>query len=473
MLVPPLGSRKEFFLPHSSMKWVLSQPSRVLGMWDAFSEMFQLGHSLGDEKYMLDTWPHLMARHVLTHELDDHVMPVYEELKIAMDTHLAQGEAWETKNLLQTVRLIILQAGSRFTVGEPLCRDQVYLQHIMSTIDSIVAMAGATGFLPPFLRPILGPILCYPTYRKVRKLESFYRDEFRHRLDLFGQGRDGEKVDLLQKMLRFARQKRPEELATDQMTRRMCMANLAFIYLASFTTTHIITNILASNAEHDTIALLREEAESFASRFEDPRELWTRRNTVEMVRADSVCRESLRLNTVPTRAVVRKVMADGVVTDTGLPLPRGSLVSFVSHPMHTDPDRFEDPLAFDPFRFVKIRQDEALSRRVNVQPGEVGGPWNPHSLLSTGGLLVFGRGKNSCPGRFLMDFQLKMMISHLVCNWDIAFPESYGGKRLEAQWTLEFIFPAKHAQFRVRRRLETQDEIKGEDSTEEEDGVLV
>lgn len=122
VMVPTLGTRKEIFLPHSAMKWVLSQPASVMGMWEAFNEMFQLGHSLGDEKYMVDTWPHLLARHVLTQDLEDYIMPVHDELQRAIDENLGMDEEnWTAVDLLQTMRMIVNQTGSRFAVGETLC----------------------------------------------------------------------------------------------------------------------------------------------------------------------------------------------------------------------------------------------------------------------------------------------------------------------------------------------------------------
>lgn len=490
VLVPTLGTRKEIFLPHTSMKWALSQPARVLGMWDAFSEMFQLGHSLGDEKYMLDTWPHLLSRQVLTRELDDHLMAIREELQVAIDAHLGHDvENWSRADMLATVRSIITQTGSRFAVGLPLCkppppptarrsaallgapgalrdpptadpslpgRDQEYLRTIMDVVDSIVANAGATGFFPESIRPLVGKVICFPTYLKIRRLSRKYYDaEFARRIAALERNDADQPVDLLQKMLRYARKHRPHELATEQMTRRMCMTSLAFVYLASFTTTNILTSLVASDREHGTVAALRDEAESFAAAHPDPRELWSRPNTTRMVRADSVMRESLRLYTVPTRAIVRKVMVDGVVTDTGLELPKGALVSFVSQPMHTDPDRYEDPLRFDPFRFARMREsgdDDREKRRILAAGEDVGGKWHPHSFLSTAGLLAFGRGKNACPGRLLMEIQLKMLISHLVRNYDLRLPDEYDGRYPANKWVLEFIFPSGKTQFEFRRR---------------------
>lgn len=54
--------------------------------------------------------------------MDDHLMDIHEEVKVAIDTYLGHDtENWKTLNLLQTVRMIIAQTGTRFTLGMPFC----------------------------------------------------------------------------------------------------------------------------------------------------------------------------------------------------------------------------------------------------------------------------------------------------------------------------------------------------------------
>jgi hypothetical protein len=123
VLVPTLGTRKDIFLPHSSIQWVVSQPASVLGMWEAFNEMFQLSHSLGHEKYMLDTWTVDVSRNTLTQDLEDVIDPVWAELQLAVDKYFGLGtEEWRTLDLLETVRNVINRASGRFVVGLSLCR---------------------------------------------------------------------------------------------------------------------------------------------------------------------------------------------------------------------------------------------------------------------------------------------------------------------------------------------------------------
>lgn len=60
---------------------------------------------------------------MLTQELEDYILPVYGELKEAIDKGFGNDtENWKTLDLLETVRMVINQAGSRFAVGANLCK---------------------------------------------------------------------------------------------------------------------------------------------------------------------------------------------------------------------------------------------------------------------------------------------------------------------------------------------------------------
>ncbi|KAF7540433.1 hypothetical protein G7054_g1344 [Neopestalotiopsis clavispora] len=455
VLVPTLGTRKDIFLPHSSIKWVLSQPANVLGMWEAFNEMFQLGHSLGHEKYMLDTWTVDVSRKVLTQDLEQFIDPVWEELQLAVDEYLGvDSENWVTLDLLETIRKVINRASGRFAVGLSLCRNEDYLATAIKSIDSVISNAGATGFMPTALRPFFGRLACWNTHSMLGELESHIKPMLEESMIRMAANPDDESKDpvcLEQRMLRYAFKNRPSELRSDELTRRLVMTNLGFVYQGSFAAANMIRNILESDAKHNTISVLREEAKHFMAAEPEPSRLWRRQNIARMVFADSAARESLRLTTVPTRALVRQVMVDGLHTDTGLPLPKGALVSFVSQPMHTDPELFPDPNQYDPFRFVKLREadDAVTGEKKDASSTDTEGARSPHSFLSTSNLLIFGRGRNSCPGRYLVDFQLKMLISYLFTNYDVKFSET---NRPTNRWLLEFIFPPKGVKIMVKRR---------------------
>lgn len=97
---------------------MLLQPPSALGMWEAFNEMFQLSHSLGQEKYMMNTWAVDVARHVLTKDLETFIEPIREELELAIDALLGMDtENWITVNLLNTMRLVINRTTHNGTIN--------------------------------------------------------------------------------------------------------------------------------------------------------------------------------------------------------------------------------------------------------------------------------------------------------------------------------------------------------------------
>lgn len=91
-------------------------------MWEGFNEVFQLRHSLGHEKYMLDTWAVDVSRRVMTQDLEEFIDPMREELELAINSILGMDtEAWKPLDLKDTMRTIINRSASRFVVGLPLC----------------------------------------------------------------------------------------------------------------------------------------------------------------------------------------------------------------------------------------------------------------------------------------------------------------------------------------------------------------
>lgn len=143
------------------------------------------------------------------------------------------------------------------------------------------------------------------------------------------------------------------------------------------------------------------------------------------------------------RLVVAK---EGLVTEDGIRLPQGTMVSILAHPSQTDAEAFADPLKYDPFRFS--RQREAAADPATGRPG-----LSNLSFASTSAdYLPFSHGRHACPGRFLVDFEMKMILAYAVTNYDMEFPESYGGKRPPISWFAGFGIPPLEAKIRVRRK---------------------
>jgi len=128
-------------------------------------------------------------------------------------------------------------------------------------------------------------------------------------------------------MLRFAQKERPNELNLHDIGVRTVIANFGSFHQTAMAATNLLLNVLESDQEYGTISILRVEITQV---LKESGGLWTRDAAAEMVRCDSVLRETLRLQNFSTRALLRKVMADSITTEDGFILPKGTDVSLIA-----------------------------------------------------------------------------------------------------------------------------------------------
>ncbi|KAF4982584.1 hypothetical protein FZEAL_1816 [Fusarium zealandicum] len=445
VVIPGFGFRKEVILPQSSMKWILAQPGSVLHMSKAFADLNQFKWSLGHDKIGVDAWQGTLVKTEMNRVLENVVNAMNQELRVVFDEQFGKDtENWKEIDLSATLQIIIAQAASRFTVGLPLCRNKEYVETSIKINRLLVINAGIVGGLPHVLRPIAGTLLSIPMRIYLAKIKKWFIPLWKQRIEQLQNDGSGPE-DHVQMMLRYGLRERQDEVHDyDLMTRRLSAQNLGTMHQTYILVTNLILNVIASDAEFNTIAVLRDEIDRILGPDESAE--WTKALVGQMTRADSIGRETLRLNAFGGRATLRKVMISGFETQDGYHLPKGTVVSFLGYPAQTDVDAIEDALKFDPFRFS--RQRELAASRDEKAPAV--------SLVSTSPeFLPFGHGKYACPGRFLVDFELKMVLAYVLKNYDIAFPEEYQGKRPPNYWVAEAVMPPDGVRVRVKRRART------------------
>ena len=83
-------------------------------------------------------------------------------------------------------------------------------------------------------------------------------------------------------MLRYAQKERPDELHDfDIMTKRLCFANFAAVHQTSILVTNMLLNIMGSNAEFNTMSVLRDEVSRVIGT--DGRQRGARDSTSELI----------------------------------------------------------------------------------------------------------------------------------------------------------------------------------------------
>lgn len=316
-------------------------------------------------------------------------------------------------------------------------RDEEWIKRTITFPDQFFYTAGFVGFFPKFIRPLVGCLAYIPNRLLLNKIGALLKPTYEARLLLLEQPKsDKDPQDHLQMILREAQAKHPEELNLHDITRRIAVSVVGAYHQTAIAITNILFNILESDPEYNTISILREEIRDIIG---DKGE-WTKADVSQMIRCDSVMRESLRIHGFGKRSLMRRVEVP-TVTEDGITLPKGALISIFTYG-NMDPDRIEDPTKFDPFRFSRQREEDSSDK----SKGSL-------SYVTTGvENLSFGHGKHACPGRFLVDFEIKMVLAYLLTNYDIELPAEYNGKRPKGPWVAEAMFAPAEGKIRVKRR---------------------
>ncbi|KAJ5862687.1 hypothetical protein N7455_006755 [Penicillium solitum] len=323
-LLPGLGFRHDIVLPQSTMRDIMARPEKELSHADAVLELVQLKYALGHEKYKADPWPCILVKLDINSKLEAVCDGMNEELKYAFDKYIGcETESWKEVDLLETIRMVMIAAASRFTVGFPLCRNEAYLRACWKVKDEIMMNGGLTGATPRFLRPIIGPLITMNLRRNIEQVNKQVEPIYRQRIQALSQQNSAgkpdseEPQDLFQQMLRYAQKERPRELHDlPSMSRRLCFANFAAVHQTTLLVTNMILNIVSSDSQYNTISVLRDEVNDIIG--PDSNTKWTKYKVAQIIKSDSVARET---------------MLEGIKTEDGIELPKGAYISFLGRPL--------------------------------------------------------------------------------------------------------------------------------------------
>lgn len=115
-------------------------------------------------------------------------------------------------------------------------------------------------------------------------------------------------------------------------------------------------------------------------------------------------------------ATLQRLATQDVTLSDGTFLPKGTKMEFPAFAFHRDDDLHENAAQFDGYRFLRKRQGA----------GEGGGGGKHQYVSVRKDMLGWGYGKNACPGRFLADIEIKLVIVFVLVNYDIKNPEGEG-----------------------------------------------
>ncbi|KAJ5574298.1 Cytochrome P450 [Penicillium hispanicum] len=207
----------------------------------------------------------------------------------------------------------------------------------------------------------------------------------------------------------------------------MLLLQFAFIY----TTAYGLYGALAELAQRpEYVQPLRDEVKSVFTELGVTVAACDR-----MVALDSFLKECQRLHP-PAAVSAHRVCVTALELSNGVVLKPGTHIGVPSGWIQRSSKSYENPEAFDGFRFVKRAEAGAShTRLVDLSPD----------------YLVFGMGVHACPGRWMASVLMKLVFAHLVMHFDI-LPGSAQGPLTGSMSFEEFYVPNFGLKVHLRRR---------------------
>ncbi|KAH6629724.1 cytochrome P450 [Boeremia exigua] len=209
--------------------------------------------------------------------------------------------------------------------------------------------------------------------------------------------------------------------------------SLLFLFMAGIhsTSATIVSIVYDLIAHPEIIPELIQEIKSVQAESS----VWNKSSLAKLRKMDSFMKESQRLHPAGLVTVQRASVRPHTFSD-GLHVPANTLMMFPTYEFTHDPETYPDPEKFDPWRFYRMR--------------EVGDPNKFHFATVSNDSTNFGAGFHACPGRFFVGYELKIILSELLLNYDLKFAE--GTERPQDGHHDFTIIPSTQTELLIRRK---------------------
>ncbi|KAK1561294.1 cytochrome P450 [Colletotrichum navitas] len=389
---------------------------RALNMPQALALNFQSQLS-GFEGIAIATRPdelfqRVISKHV-TKLLNSVTQPLSAEAAFACDRIFGSSTEWQEHKIYDSALDLIARMSSRVFLGGNLCRNEEWLSitktHVLnafSTGQMLRKYPYCARFVVQWFHP-----RCRALRKQVSRTKSIVEPEIQRRRRLREQARQEGKPEP-----RF-----PDAIdwfEEESKGQEYCVAGaqLGLSLVAIHTSTDLLVETMLYLAKDPSLinALRKEIIEVLSA------DGWKKTALFNMKLMDSVLKEAQRLKPT-TIAIMNRVATRPVTLPNGLQLQKGETTTCDIGMMY-DPAIYPDPKTFDPYRFLRMREDAAA-----------GGVNNPAANLVTTSPthLGFGHGYYACPGRFFASNELKVALVHLLMKYDWKLTPGYKRRWVE------------------------------------------
>ncbi|GAP84828.2 putative cytochrome P450 [Rosellinia necatrix] len=347
----------------------------------------------------------------LTPQLHMLVEHIEEELEItASEDPLDITEEWSEHRLSPYIYRLMARITSRLFLGVPICRDKRWLQLQLDLVMAIFHTILLMRNFPRFTHPLLGAVI--PARKRLKKcmeeLHDFLEPLIEERMAIDAKYNSRGQMtsdqyekpnDVMQWMMDIATD---EEYTADNLANRFVYTIMGSIR----SVVEVVMNCMYELVERpEYIEPIREEMRQVLA--EDGG--WGKRSAGRMLKTDSFIKEISR-HYPPSALAFRRITKEKIVLHDGLVLPKDTYICIAT----TSPaqDEVPNPYEFDGFRYY----NERMAHKVGASRYDYAATDSTH--------IGFGHGRNACPGRFAASLESKMLLAHIILQFDIKLPPS-------------------------------------------------
>lgn len=135
-----------------------------------------------------------------------------------------------------------------------------------------------------------------------------------------------------------------------------------------------------------------------------------------------------------------QVTAPGGIDLGDFHIPRGVRVAAPNHHIQRDPDFYHEAERYNAFRYSAPRDSDNVGAYLQQKQQSLSMP--------SDNFLAWGHGRHACPGRFFAAHLMKLMLAHVLVNYDV----NANGPKPSGQERNEFPVPSVTATFNVKFR---------------------
>ncbi|KAK4185242.1 Ent-kaurene oxidase [Podospora australis] len=451
-IIPCVERGPVVIIPPKQIKKVYGLHDEVLDMQNTANDSIQTKYTIADKEIYRQPFQMNVIRNQMTRNLDVLTPVMATEFEAAFERMWdTPNNDWKELNLWTDCLNLISSVSNAAFCGAPLCRNEAFLKSLQD--HGMITFMGALmiSATPSFLKPVTGTLIgwaCEFQFQRAKRLCLPYIKErlantARARADptfCWETPRDG-----LQWLIQDSYATNdPSQLDPVRVTRRFLYINDISLHSTSYTMQNVIPDIYnpahqgcgggGGDGEKSLLEALRQEASTVLG---EAGGVWTRDAVQKLRLADASIRESMRMSPFASIALPRTVLdPHGLSLDTPdgkgvFNVPRGTVIATPIDAVHRDPSIYLDD---DPDKFNPFRDGGKLKSAVTLDDSFLG----------------FGFGRHACPGRFFALHEMKIMVAHMVLNYDV---EVVGGARPPELTNMVWLkVPYHQGRVRVRRR---------------------